>query len=72
MSILRARVPCVFRSLAMRPSRRIGLVFAMGAVLLALPAEPCSICRCGDPTFNALGKEGYVTKGFRLALDCRL
>jgi len=43
--------------------------FAMGLILVALPAEPCSICRCGDPTFNALGKEGYITRGFRLALD---
>jgi len=39
------------------------------AVLLAATAEPCSICRCGDATFNALGKEGYATRGFRLALD---
>jgi hypothetical protein len=38
-------------------------------VLSASPAEPCSICRCGDPTFNALGKEGYVAAGWRLAVD---
>jgi hypothetical protein len=29
----------------------------------------CSICRCGDPTFNALGKEGISLPGFKLALD---
>ena len=29
----------------------------------------CSICRCGDPTFNALGKEGVAQTGFRVALD---
>ena len=33
------------------------------------PAAACSICRCGDPTFNALGKDGYAARGFRLALD---
>jgi hypothetical protein len=41
------------------------------AACLSLPAlaEPCSICRCGDPTFNALGKEGVTVQGFRLAMD---
>jgi hypothetical protein len=29
----------------------------------------CSICRCGDPTFNALGKEGYAVRGLRVAFD---
>jgi hypothetical protein len=49
----------------------IGLASTLGAATLSLPssAEACSICRCGDPTFNALGKEGYATKGWRLALD---
>jgi hypothetical protein len=37
--------------------------------LAASAAEPCSICRCGDPTFNALGKAGYNVRGFRFALD---
>jgi hypothetical protein len=37
--------------------------------LSAALAEPCSICRCGDPTFNALGKAGYGVAGFRFALD---
>jgi hypothetical protein len=41
---------------------------AAGA-LLAAPAWACSICRCGDPTFNALGKEGVSQTGLRLALD---
>jgi hypothetical protein len=38
---------------------------------LALPEASwaCSICRCGDPTFNALGKEGISLPGFKLALD---
>ncbi len=43
----------------------------MAAILLFWPSrsEPCSICRCGDPTFNALGKEGYTAQGWRFALD---
>ncbi len=40
----------------------------MGAGLAA-PAWGCSICRCGDPTFNALGSEGVAQTGLRLALD---
>ena len=44
---------------------------AIAGLLLALPAAAaaCSICRCGDPTFNALGKDGFAARGFRLALD---
>lgn len=37
--------------------------------MLAGPAMGCSICRCGDPTFNALGNEGVSQSGLRLALD---
>jgi len=37
--------------------------------LLATPVWACSICRCGDPTFNALGKDGIAQTGLRLALD---
>ena len=37
--------------------------------MLAAPVWACSICRCGDPTFNALGKEGVAQTGFRVALD---
>ena len=36
---------------------------------LGSPAWGCSICRCGDPTFNALGKEGSAQTGWRFALD---
>jgi hypothetical protein len=36
---------------------------------LAPPAPACSICRCGDPTFNALGAAIYAPGQFRLALD---
>ncbi len=46
----------------------------VAATLLAVTGSPaavlaCSICRCGDPTFNALGKAGFNARGFRLALD---
>jgi hypothetical protein len=41
---------------------------AVGAVAAA-PVYACSICRCGDPTFNALGKDGVSQSGLRLALD---
>jgi hypothetical protein len=37
--------------------------------MLAAPTWACSICRCGDPTFNALGKEGVAQTGVRVALD---
>ena len=42
---------------------------AMVGAVLATPAWGCSICRCGDPTFNALGKEGVAQTGLRLAFD---
>jgi len=45
----------------------------LGALVLALvsssAAEACSICRCGDPTFNSLGSDGVAQTGFRSALD---
>jgi len=47
---------------------RSALLVAIGAGLSA-PAWGCSICRCGDPTFNALGNEGVAQSGLRLALD---
>jgi hypothetical protein len=37
--------------------------------LFAPRASACSICRCGDPTFNALGAAIYTPGQFRLALD---
>ena len=53
---------------------RFGIGLCVAATTLALAAAPqvasaCSICRCGDPTFNALGKEGFAAHGFRAALD---
>lgn len=46
---------------------RRGLVFSL--LLAAAPALPCSICRCGDVTFNALGPNVFAEGKFRLALD---
>jgi hypothetical protein len=39
------------------------------AASLAPLASACSICRCGDPTFNALGSAIYTPGQFRIALD---
>jgi hypothetical protein len=56
--------------------RRVPSVVPLATVLAAVvqfaapaPASACSICRCGDPTFNALGKGGFATAGWRLAVD---
>jgi hypothetical protein len=45
------------------------LCAAMVGAAIAAPAWGCSICRCGDPTFNALGNDGVAQTGLRLALD---
>jgi hypothetical protein len=49
------------------------LAVAAGLVSLlavaAAPARGCSICRCGDPTFNALGTDVYKDGAFRVSLD---
>jgi hypothetical protein len=52
---------------------RSRLAPALAATILWLGSAPpvafaCSICRCGDPTFNALGR-GFAAGGFRGALD---
>ena len=43
-----------------------GAAFSLGIVPAA---EACSICRCGDPTFNALGKDVVASIGWRFAFD---
>ena len=54
-------------------TRRSGSLLAAtvvsALVAAAAPALACSICRCGDPTFNALGKDGFHAPGLRVALD---
>ncbi|HEY2798749.1 MAG TPA: hypothetical protein VGK26_12730 [Thermoanaerobaculia bacterium] len=42
----------------------------LGGLLLAPPrADACSMCRCSDPVFSALGQGLYNQSGFKLALD---
>jgi len=44
--------------------------FVLLALLLAPPrAGACSMCRCSDPVFSALGQGLYTHSGFKLALD---
>ena len=51
--------------------------FAIGAAIgtsialagLTPTAQACSMCRCGDPTFNALGKDVLSATGWRIAFD---
>ena len=46
------------------------LAAALAATFLfGSPAFACSICRCGDATFKALGTDVYTAGRFRLALD---
>jgi len=42
---------------------------ALVSALASTPVSACSICRCGDPTYNALGSDGVAQTGLRLALD---
>lgn len=49
--------------------RASAFVAVAAPFLLSAPAEACSICRCGDPTFNALGTDIFERGQFRLALD---
>jgi hypothetical protein len=48
--------------------KRLAAAFA-ATFLFGSPALACSICRCGDATFNALGTDVYTAGRFRLALD---
>jgi hypothetical protein len=54
-------------------SRRLAPAAVLAAGLLwivpAPPARACSICRCGDPTFNSLGTDVYSEAQFRIAFD---
>ncbi len=59
------------RRVKQRSAVRLAAVFVGALAALGAPTKAfaCSICRCGDPTFNALGKEGYAVRGLHLALD---
>ena len=56
------------------PGRRRGLVlvsiFLLTLLCAAVPsARACSMCRCGDATFNALGTDVYVDGKVRVSFD---
>ncbi len=52
------------------PSRVVvGSAIGLALALTVPRAEACSICRCGDATFNALGKDVTSEPGFRFAFD---
>ena len=53
----------------LRPGAACAALVAVALAFVPAPALACSICRCGDPTFNALGKEGFHAAGLRVALD---
>jgi len=44
-------------------------LFLWLALAAAPPARACSMCRCGDATFNALGTDVYVDGRLRVAFD---
>lgn len=45
------------------------LLLCATGLLVPSPASACSICRCGDPTFNSLGTGVFASGAFRFALD---
>lgn len=66
--------PFRLRRLARVAVARLARAARVVAVLVAaaIPASPvhaCSICRCGDPTFNSLGSDVYSEAQFRIAFD---
>jgi hypothetical protein len=46
----------------------LGITWLLVAVA-PRPTSACSICRCGDPAFNALGLNIYSPNSFRIAFD---
>ena len=52
-------------------ARRARAAFSFAILVLALPrfAAACSMCRCSDPVFSALGEGLYTYGGFQVALD---
>ena len=53
------------------PTRHARAALGFVILLLALPraAAACSMCRCSDPVFSALGEGLYTYGGFQVALD---
>ena len=56
-------------AIAIRARIIVGSAAALAFGLIGQRAEACSICRCGDATFNALGKDVTSEPGFRFAFD---
>jgi len=53
-------------------ARRAAVLLAVACLAAAAASHPvsaCSICRCGDPAFNALGLNIYSSNSFRIAFD---
>ncbi len=44
-------------------------LIGLAAFATSPDARACSICRCGDAAFNALGRDGLTAQGFRAAID---
>ena len=53
------------------PARRVRAFLGFVILILVLPraAAACSMCRCSDPVFSALGEGLYTYGGFQVALD---
>ena len=56
-------------SLRRRLFRAAAVVAVFAATIPSPRASACSICRCGDPTFNSLGSDVYSEAQFRIAFD---
>jgi hypothetical protein len=65
----RERTRSVHENVTRATATILSIVLAASLLAAARPAHACSICRCGDPTFNALGVTGVSLQGLRLALD---
>lgn len=52
-----------------RRSTLVGVGLVLLGAVSSSPVRGCSICRCGDPTFNALGTDVYKDGAFRVFLD---
>jgi hypothetical protein len=50
-------------------ARILPTTFLLALLLAPQAARGCSICRCGDPTFNALGTNVYTDGAFHVSLD---
>jgi hypothetical protein len=53
------------------PRRRLAVAVFVSivSILLSRPLGACSMCRCSDPVFSALGEGLYSYGGFQVALD---